>query len=37
MAVEDIIIRHQNYIVTGLTADNEKIGSKLNFDTDKTV
>jgi hypothetical protein len=36
MAVEDIIIRHQNYIeLTGLTADD--IGSKFDFDTDKTV
>jgi hypothetical protein len=38
MAVEDIIIRHQNYIeFTNLTADDENIGSKFDFDTDKTV
>ena len=36
MAVEDITIRHQNYIeFTGLTAID--IGSKFDFDTDKTV
>jgi len=38
MAVEDIIIRHQNYIeFTNLTADDKNIGSKFDFDTDKTV
>ena len=35
MAAEDIIIRHQNYIELTCTADD--IGSKFDFDTDKTV